>query len=98
MSSRDGEQQILDAIETQLRCENPRLTASFIDFTSVARNANMPSAEQLNNGRRLGSCRRHQHTDPAVSILLIQLCLFFFAGAVLVYACMLGAALVAAAA
>jgi hypothetical protein len=98
MSSRDGEQQILDAIETQLRCENPRLTADFIAFADVTRNANMPSAEQSDDGRQVTSRRRHRHADPSVYILLIQLCVLFFAGVVLVFACMLGTALVAAAA
>jgi Protein of unknown function (DUF3040) len=98
MSSRDGEQQILDAIATQLRSENPKLTADFIAFTSVTKNANMPSAEQLNDGRRVASRRRHRHADPPAYVLLIQLWVFFFAGVALVFACMLGAALVAAAA
>jgi Protein of unknown function (DUF3040) len=98
MSSRDGERQILDAIEAQLRSENPKLTANFIAFTSVTGNANMPSAQQLNDGRRVASRRRHRHADPPVSVLLIQLCVLFFAGVVLVYVFMLGAALVAAAA
>jgi hypothetical protein len=98
MSSRDGEQQILDAVATQLRSENPKLTADFMAFTSITRNTNMPSAEQLNDGRRVASRRRHRHADPPAYVLLIQLCAFFFAGVVLVFACMLGAALVAAAA
>jgi hypothetical protein len=97
MSSRDGEQQILDAIETQLRCENPTLTANFIAFASVTRNANMPSTEQLNDGRRVASRCGHRHADPPAYVLLIQLCLFFFAGVVVAFACMLGAGLLAAA-
>jgi Protein of unknown function (DUF3040) len=97
MSSRDGEQQILDAIATQLRRENPKLTADFIAFTSITRNANMSSAEQLNDGRRVASRRRQRHVDPPAYALLIQLCVFFFAGVALVFACTLGAALVATA-
>lgn len=46
-----SEQEVLNAIETQLRNEEPRLTACFIAFTSVTRNADMPSAEQLTEGR-----------------------------------------------
>jgi hypothetical protein len=45
MRSQDSEQQILNAIETQLRSEDPGLAACFIAFTSVTRSTGMPSAE-----------------------------------------------------
>ena len=80
MRSQDSEQQILDAIETQLRSEDPRLTACFMAFTSVTRNAGMPSTEQLTDGRWVASRRRHRHRGWRSYALLIQLAMLFFVG------------------
>jgi hypothetical protein len=80
MRSQDSEQQILDAIETQLRSEDPRLAACFIAFTSVTRNAGMPPAEQLSEGRWVASRRSHRRRGWPSYALLIQLVMLFFAG------------------
>ena len=80
MRSQDSEQQILNAIETQLRSEDPRLAACFIAFASVTRNAGMPPAEQLTDGRWVASRRRHRRGIRRSHALLIQLVMLFFAG------------------
>jgi hypothetical protein len=80
MRSQDSEQQILNAVETQLRTEDPGLAACFIAFTSVTRNAGMPPAEQLTEGRRAASGRRHRRRVRRSYALLIQLVMLFFAG------------------
>lgn len=46
MRSRDSEYQILNAIEAQLRSDDPELTACFMAFTSVTRNTGTPPSEQ----------------------------------------------------
>ena len=79
MRRQDSEQRILDAIETHLRSEDPRLAACFIAFTSVTRNAGMPPTEQLTEGRRAAS-RRHRRGGRLSCALLLQLVMLFFAG------------------
>ncbi len=82
MRSRKSEHRILDAIETQLRSEDPQLTASFIAFTTITRNADMPSAQQL-NVRRLVACRRRRpRTHRPAYALTLQLVLLFLVGMV----------------
>ena len=80
MRSQDSERKILNAIEIQLRSEDPWLAACFIAFTSVTRNAGMPPAEQLTDGRRVASRRRHRRGVRRSYALLIQLVMLFFAG------------------
>ena len=80
MRSQDSEQQILNAIETQLRSEDPRLAACFIAFASVARNAGKPPTEQLTEGRWVASQRRHRRWGRPSYALLIQLVMLFVAG------------------
>ena len=80
MRRQDSEQRILDAIETQLRSEDPRLAACFIAFTSVTRNAGMPPTEQLTGGCRAASRRRHRRGGRLSCALLLQLVMLFFAG------------------
>jgi Protein of unknown function (DUF3040) len=80
MRSQDSEQQILNAIETQLRSEDPRLAACFIAFASVTRNAGVPPNEQLTEGRRVASRRRHRRWGRPSHALLIQLVILFVAG------------------
>jgi Protein of unknown function (DUF3040) len=83
MKSQDTEQQILNAIETQLRSEDPRLAACFIAFTSVTRNTGMPPTEQLTEGRRVACRRRHRRGTRRSSALLIQLVMLFFVGMIM---------------
>ena len=85
MRSHDSEQQILDAIETQLRSEDPRLAACFIAFTSVTRNAGMPPAEQLAEGRRVASRRGRRRGVRRSYAPLIQLVMLFLAGLSMVF-------------
>lgn len=80
MRSQDSEQQILNAMETQLRSDDPDLTASFMAFTSLTRNTGMPPAE-LSGIARWVACRpvrRYGIRMPYA--LLIQLVMLFFAG------------------
>jgi hypothetical protein len=85
MKSQDTEQQILNALETQLRSEDPALAACFIAFTSVTRNTGMPPAEQLTEGRRPGRLRRHWPGKRRSYALLIQLVMLFFAGMIMFF-------------
>lgn len=80
MRSQHSEQQILNAIETQLRSDDPQLAACFIDFASVTRNAGMPPIEQLAEGRRVASRRRHRRWGRPSYALLIQLVMLFVVG------------------
>jgi hypothetical protein len=80
MRSQDSEQQILNALETQLQSEDPHLAACFIAFTSVTRNTGMPLAEQLTE-RRVAGWRRHRLSY----VLLIQLVIIFCAGLTLFF-------------
>jgi hypothetical protein len=45
-----GQRQLLDAIENELRANDPGLTCVFFAFNSVTRNQSMPRVEQLGNG------------------------------------------------
>jgi hypothetical protein len=85
VGSEDSEQHILNALETQLRSEDPELAACFIAFTSVTRNTCMPSAEQLTEGRLVAFRRRHRRGTRLSYALLIQLVILFFAGITLFF-------------
>lgn len=85
MSSRRSEHQILDVIESQLQSEDPQLTASFAAFTSVTNNADMPSAEQLNEGRLAVCRRRRPRTDWPGYAPVIQSVVHFLAGMVVAF-------------
>ena len=80
MRSQDSEQRILNAIETQLRSEDPLLAACLIAFTSVTRHVGMPSAEQLSEENLVASRRRHQRGVRRSYALLIQLVMFVVNG------------------
>ena len=88
MRSQDSEQQILNAIETQLRSEDPRLAACFIAFASVTRNAGIPPTEQLTEGRCVASQRRHRRWGRPSYALLIQLVILFVAGLTMYFTCL----------
>jgi hypothetical protein len=80
MRSQDSEQQILNAIETQLRSEDPRLAACFIAFASVTRNAGMLPTEQLTEARWVAPRRRHRRWWRPSYAVLIQLVMLFVVG------------------
>jgi hypothetical protein len=85
MRSQDSEQQILNAIETQLRNEDPALIACFMAFTSVTGNADMPPAEQLTEGRMVACRRRDRRRVRRSYALLMQLVMLFFAGMIMFF-------------
>jgi hypothetical protein len=79
MSPRDRQQRILDATQTQLQSEDPQLTASFAAFVSGAGNADMPSAEQLNDGHPAAWRRRQLRADRPGYALVAHLVVIFLA-------------------
>jgi hypothetical protein len=80
MRSQDSEQRILNAIETQLRSEDPRLAACFIAFASVTRNAGILPTERLTEGRWVAPRRKHRRWGRPSYALLIPLVMLFVAG------------------
>jgi hypothetical protein len=84
MRSQDSEQQILNALETQLQSEDPHLASCFVAFTIVTRNTGMPLAEQLTE-RRVAGRRRHRRGSRLSYVLLIQLVIIFCAGLTLFF-------------
>ena len=96
MSSQDNERRVLDAIENQLRTEDPGLTTCFLAFSSITRpfkpvKASDRPAPHREVAPRQGVAPRHAHprTDRQVSAIVTQLVL-------LISACTLLAALLAA--
>ena len=85
MRAQDNEQQVLNAIETQLRNEDPCLAACLMAFTSVARNTGMPTHEQLTEGPEPAPRRRHRHRTRPSYTWLIQLVTLFIAGMILCF-------------
>ena len=80
MRSQDSEQQILNAIETQLRSEDPRLAACFIAFASVTTNAGVMPTERLTEGQWVAPRRRHRRWRRPSCGLLIPLAMLLVAG------------------
>lgn len=85
MRAQDNEQQILNAIETQLRSDDPFLVACLIAFTSVTRNTGMPPGEQLIEEKKVTPRRRHRRGTRHSYALLIQPVMLFFASMILCF-------------
>lgn len=80
MRSQDSEQQILNAIESQFRSDDPALAACFIAFTTVTRNTGMPPSEQWAEGLPAARGRRRRRGTRVSCARLIQRVMLLFAG------------------
>lgn len=86
MRSQDSEQQTLNAIETQLRRDDPGLALCFIAFSQVTRNVAMPPSEQWTEGLQVGCGRRRRGWMGLSHRLRIQLIMLFVVGMTLFFA------------
>jgi|SRR5215472_17537412 len=76
-----SEQLVLDAIEKQLKAEDPRLSLDFAAFASVTSRAGIPSTERLDPVTPVaGSGTRPEVPGRRIFLRLVML---FFAGALL---------------
>jgi hypothetical protein len=94
MSPQDNEQLVLDAIESQLRAEDPDLIGCFSDFASIA-----PPVRPVNGwgragrGRKVAPCKSWRHATPIRVVLAAAACVLATAlAAAAVFTAMLGAA------
>jgi hypothetical protein len=77
-----SEQLALDAIEKQLKAEDPRLSLDFVAFASVTSRAGTPVTERLDASATPVACSGTRTEIPGRRIIL-RLVMLFFAGALL---------------
>jgi hypothetical protein len=77
-----SEQLVLDAIEKQLKAEDPRLSLDFAAFTSVTSRAGIPITERLDASATAGAPGGSRTETPGRRIIL-RLVMLFFTGALL---------------
>jgi Protein of unknown function (DUF3040) len=91
MSLKDDEQRVLDAIENQLRTDDPQLMHCFSAFCRVTPSIKpVKGRERVAPHRRKAQRGRHRHTDRQAYAIVIELVLVIIA-VVLVVLLMLGA-------
>jgi hypothetical protein len=77
-----SEQLVLDAIEKQLKAEDPRLSLDFAAFTSVTSRAGIPITERLDPSATAVACSGNRTETPGRRIIL-RLVMLIFTGALL---------------
>jgi hypothetical protein len=77
-----SEQLVLDAIEKQLKAEDPRLSLDFAAFTSVTSRAGLPITERLDPSATAVACSGTRAEAPGRRIIL-RLVMLIFTGALL---------------
>lgn len=77
-----SEQLLLDAIEKQLKADDPRLSLDFAAFASVTSRAGVPITERLDDSATAVACSGTRTETPGRRIIL-RLVMLLFAGALL---------------
>jgi len=77
-----SEQLLLDAIEKQLKAQDPRLSLDFAAFASVTSRAGIPITERLDESATAVACSGTRTETPGRRII-IRLVMLLFAGALL---------------
>ena len=78
-----SEQLVLDAIEKQLKAEDPRLSLDFAAFNSVTSRAGMPITETLDASANAIACTSTR-TETSGRRIILRLVMLLIAGAMLV--------------